>query len=78
MSSGKRSRTAPPSGYACPSCKQPVDAVVERHKTMGIFVPVWIAGPCHNPRCREYVPQQAPIDSVRAATWRSLAGWKRH
>ncbi|MFS8198726.1 hypothetical protein ACLVWQ_08555 [Streptomyces sp. CWNU-52B] len=39
---------------ACPVCKQPVDMVVRRHKTLGVFVPVWAPGPCHNSRCASY------------------------
>ncbi|MFG3310025.1 transposase [Streptomyces wuyuanensis] len=26
-----------------------------RHKTLGVYVPVWGPGPCHNPDCREYL-----------------------
>jgi hypothetical protein len=55
-----------------------VDAVVERHKTMGVYVPVWIAGPCHNPNCDECVPEQVAVSSVRSATWKNLTGWARH
>ncbi|MFF4245899.1 hypothetical protein ACFYY2_15680 [Streptomyces sp. NPDC001822] len=40
--------------YACPACKQPVDTVIERHKTLGIFVPHWGPGPCHNADCHRY------------------------
>ncbi|MFJ8861127.1 hypothetical protein ACIRD8_22195 [Streptomyces sp. NPDC102451] len=37
--------------YVCPACKQPVATVLARHKTLGIFVPLWGAGPCHNTEC---------------------------
>ncbi|MGW1813495.1 hypothetical protein ACWCQM_07965 [Streptomyces sp. NPDC002125] len=40
--------------YACPACKKPVDTVLERHKTLGIFVPHWGPGSCHNPHCHRY------------------------
>jgi hypothetical protein len=40
--------------YVCPVCKQPVDTVVRRHKTLGIFVPVWGPGPCLNSECSAY------------------------
>lgn len=40
--------------YACPACKKPVDTVLARHKTLGIFVPHWGPGPCHNPECHRY------------------------
>lgn len=46
----------------CPVCKGHVDMVVKkRHKTLGIFVPVWEQGPCRNPDCPEYleVPERA-------------------
>nr|WP_078899409.1 MULTISPECIES: hypothetical protein [Streptomyces] len=35
----------------CPSCGQPVETVVRRHKTLGAWVPRWVAGPCRNPEC---------------------------
>ncbi|WP_221348129.1 hypothetical protein [Streptomyces beigongshangae] len=38
----------------CPVCEQSVDTVVRRHKTFGVFVPVWGPGPCRNPRCASY------------------------
>ncbi|MFF5977271.1 hypothetical protein ACFY78_00315 [Streptomyces olindensis] len=38
-------------GHVCPSCGQPVETVVRRHKTLGAWVPRWMAGPCHNPAC---------------------------
>lgn len=39
----------------CPTCGQPVQSVVRRHKTLGAWVPRWVPGPCHNPRCEAYV-----------------------
>ncbi|MFD3420062.1 hypothetical protein [Streptomyces decoyicus] len=51
--------------------------VIERRKSLGVVYPAWIAGPCHNPECPDYVPEQVPITSVRARTWRDAAGWKR-
>ncbi|KOG38158.1 hypothetical protein [Streptomyces resistomycificus] len=41
--------------HACPDCGQSVDTVVRRHKTLGAWVPVWVAGPCRNPKCEAYV-----------------------
>lgn len=35
----------------CPSCGQAVETVVRRHKTLGAWVPRWVAGPCRNPEC---------------------------
>ncbi|MDQ0583390.1 hypothetical protein [Streptomyces rishiriensis] len=52
---------------ACPACGQPVQSVVRRHKTLGAWVPRWVAGPCHNPRCEAYVEtgaRQEPADSA--------------
>ncbi|MFD9437195.1 hypothetical protein ACFWBR_02635 [Streptomyces sp. NPDC060006] len=40
--------------YVCPGCKQSVDTVVRRHKTLGVFVPLWGPGPCRNSRCARY------------------------
>ncbi|AQS71120.1 hypothetical protein [Streptomyces pactum] len=37
----------------CPSCGHRVPAEVKRHKTLGIYVPVWHPGTCHNPDCAE-------------------------
>ncbi|PNG23979.1 hypothetical protein C1J00_00750 [Streptomyces cahuitamycinicus] len=68
MGIGEQRRATASSGHVCRSCREPVDAVVKRHKTMGVFVPVWTAGPCHNPLCREYVPEQEPISSTRRGT----------
>lgn len=48
--------TAPQAGYICPACNGPVTAEIKRHKTMGVFVPVWKPGPCHNRSCPKYVP----------------------
>ncbi|MEV8594782.1 hypothetical protein [Streptomyces sp. NPDC052012] len=35
----------------CPSCGQPVEMVVRRHKTLGAWVPTWTPGPCRNAEC---------------------------
>ncbi|MEU9731686.1 hypothetical protein [Streptomyces sp. NPDC048002] len=83
MSSEQKTQAPPPasttttSGYTCRSCGQQVDAVVERHKTMGVYVPRWTAGPCHNPRCNECVPEQVPITSIRSSVWEQATGWTR-
>lgn len=54
--------------HVCPDCGQPVDTVVRRHKTLGAWVPVWVAGPCKNPRCGEPVTEGAASGQVRPAT----------
>ncbi|MEU7722753.1 hypothetical protein [Streptomyces tibetensis] len=45
--------------HVCPSCGQPVDTVVRRHKTLGTWVPRWVAGPCRNPECGSYDAEAA-------------------
>jgi hypothetical protein len=40
--------------HVCPACGQPVETVVRRHKTLGAWVPLWVAGPCRNPECGAY------------------------
>lgn len=40
--------------HVCPACGQPVETVVRRHKTLGTWVPLWVAGPCRNPECGAY------------------------
>ncbi|MFC8272709.1 hypothetical protein ACFUJR_09230 [Streptomyces sp. NPDC057271] len=56
---GKKEHEVGPQGKLfCPVCKQNVDAVVKRrHKTLGLFVPVWGPGPCRNPECPEYLEE---------------------
>lgn len=40
----------------CPVCEQPLEMTIKRrHKTLGVFVPVWGPPPCHNPECPEYL-----------------------
>ncbi|KUM70762.1 hypothetical protein [Streptomyces curacoi] len=45
--------------HVCPACGQPVETVVKRHKTLGAWVPVWVAGPCRNPKCETHVEEGA-------------------
>lgn len=45
--------------HHCPECGQPVDTVVRRHKTLGAWVPTWVAGPCRNPECDAYTEGDA-------------------
>ncbi|MFE0904913.1 hypothetical protein [Streptomyces rochei] len=44
--------------YTCPSCGHHVPAEVTRHKTLGIYVPVWRRGTCHNPDCSAAGPER--------------------
>ena len=45
--------------YVCPVCKQSVDTVVRRHKTLGVFVPLWGPGPCQNRACAAFEEDEA-------------------
>nr|WP_237545552.1 hypothetical protein [Streptomyces sp. SID1046] len=40
--------------YACPTCKQSVPVAIHRHKTLGVFVPVWGPGACQNRDCPDF------------------------
>ncbi|WP_405956391.1 hypothetical protein [Streptomyces phaeochromogenes] len=57
--------------YVCPVCKQAVDTVVRRHKTLGVFVPLWGAGPCQNPQCAEY--EEGEAEKSEAESERALS-----
>lgn len=49
----------------CPVCKRPLETTAKkRHKTLGIFVPVWAPGPCRNPDCPEFL-EEPEIDTSR-------------
>ncbi|GAU71343.1 hypothetical protein SSP35_35_00110 [Streptomyces sp. NBRC 110611] len=55
--------TGPQGELACPVCKQPLTMTIKRrHKTLGIFVPVWTPEPCRNPDCPAYLekPERTP------------------
>lgn len=43
----------------CPVCGQRVEALVGRHKTLGVWVPSWSPGPCRNPACVRYADEAA-------------------
>ncbi|MGR4882063.1 hypothetical protein ACIPUC_22080 [Streptomyces sp. LARHCF249] len=48
---------APQAGHeqhTCPACGSPVETVIRRRKSLGVFVPEWVAGPCRNPQCPRY------------------------
>lgn len=66
MSDQERMRTADAT-YDCPTCGKRVETVAERHKTMGVSYPVWVAGPCHNPECPDHVPEWMHTDPRRRA-----------
>ncbi|MFC7796436.1 MULTISPECIES: hypothetical protein [Streptomyces] len=48
--------TEPRAEHVCPVCRRTVHNEIKRHKTLGVFVPLWGPGPCHNPDCTEYEP----------------------
>ncbi|MGC5036601.1 MULTISPECIES: hypothetical protein [unclassified Streptomyces] len=68
--------------HVCPTCGQPVETVVRRHKTLGTWVPKWVAGPCRNPDCGAYDAEDSeagrPAEGARpaehAGTARSAEG----
>ncbi|WSI74753.1 hypothetical protein OG599_34335 [Streptomyces sp. NBC_01335] len=49
--------------YVCPACERPVGSVVARRKTLGIFVPRWVPGPCHTPGCPRCADEPATTTS---------------
>lgn len=53
---GKMRETRKQAESNCPACKHPVSTEIKRHKTLGVFVPLWGPGPCHNPDCAAYEP----------------------
>ncbi|MET9334686.1 hypothetical protein ABZX78_26380 [Streptomyces cellulosae] len=65
MSSDRERDGTRPTELQCAACGRPVETVVTRHKTFGINVPQWRAGPCHNPDCPDYVPELVPADALR-------------
>ncbi|WP_053672420.1 hypothetical protein [Streptomyces sp. NRRL B-1140] len=64
--------------HVCPDCGQPVDTVVRRHKTLGTWVPRWVAGPCRNPECGSYeaaAPESGhPADDGRGGAAPATSG----
>ncbi|MFD3377349.1 hypothetical protein [Streptomyces sp. NPDC058697] len=51
--------TSPPGTLVCPVCKHPLDmSIKKRHKTLGVFVPVWGPDPCQNPECLETLKER--------------------
>ncbi|MFE1926802.1 hypothetical protein ACFW91_30150 [Streptomyces asoensis] len=43
-----------------------MQSVVRRHKTLGAWVPRWVAGPCHNTECEAYA-EPAPHHEMAGA-----------
>ncbi|AQT70479.1 MULTISPECIES: hypothetical protein [Streptomyces] len=70
---GEKHPAAARPGHLCPSCRQQLPATVQRHKTMGVYVPLYADAPCTNPACPQAEPagrpaQQAqPLPEGRAA-----------
>jgi hypothetical protein len=44
-----------------------VATVVRRYKTLGAWVPKWVAGPCRNPECEAHVPRGAEPEAAPGA-----------
>lgn len=36
-----------------------MQSVIQRYKTLGAWVPRWVPGPCHNPKCDVHVGPDA-------------------
>jgi len=53
--------------HVCPVCGQVVTTVVRRYKTLGAWVPKWVAGPCRNPECEAHVPRGAEPEAAPGA-----------
>ncbi|GAA1709842.1 hypothetical protein GCM10009680_58530 [Streptomyces yatensis] len=65
MRSAERA-TVPRTGRMCPACHYPLTAKMTRHKTMGIFVPLWTPGTCHNPTCPKHAQAQAQAQGEKS------------
>jgi hypothetical protein len=63
--------------HACPVCGQPVDTVVKRHKTLGAWVPVWVAGPCRDPGCAAYAEEGVEAAGAEKKARRAATGAPR-
>lgn len=35
-----------------------METVVRRYKTLGAWVPRWVAGPCKNPKCETFLDRE--------------------
>ncbi|GAQ70161.1 hypothetical protein ACKI1I_22640 [Streptomyces turgidiscabies] len=57
--------------HDCPVCGQPVTTVVRRYKTLGAWVPKWVAGPCRNTACEAYVDPAAEAEDGSGEAARS-------
>lgn len=47
-------------GHVCPACGHAVPTMVERHKTLGVYVPVYTEGPCDNKDCSRSRTEKSP------------------
>ncbi|MFC7985243.1 hypothetical protein [Streptomyces sp. NPDC057336] len=56
----KTQHTDSPREDVCPRCGHHVPPEVSRHKTLGIYVPVWRRGTCLNPDCPESGQERHP------------------
>ncbi|MDX3456695.1 hypothetical protein PV396_32900 [Streptomyces sp. ME02-8801-2C] len=60
--------------HDCPVCGQHVTTVIRRYKTLGAWVPKWVAGPCRNTECEVYVDPAAEAEAAAAAGPRTKGG----
>ncbi|WP_420078279.1 hypothetical protein ACN6AT_02665 [Streptomyces sp. JL4002] len=62
---GEKHPAASLPGHLCPTCRQQLPATVQRHKTMGVYVPLYADAPCTNPTCGEAVAAGGPAPQAR-------------
>ncbi|MFG2340496.1 hypothetical protein [Streptomyces yangpuensis] len=43
-------------------------ATVQRHKTMGVYVPLYADAPCTNPACPRAAPDGRPVPQAQPLT----------
>ncbi|NEC91596.1 hypothetical protein [Streptomyces sp. SID12501] len=60
--------------HDCPVCGQHVTTVVRRYKTLGAWVPKWVAGPCRNTECEAYVDPEAEAAADSGAKGEAATG----
>ncbi|WP_327697618.1 hypothetical protein [Streptomyces sp. NBC_00459] len=64
--------------HDCPVCGQHVTTVVRRYKTLGAWVPKWVAGPCRNTECEAYVDPEADAEAAARSGAKSGPATGKH
>lgn len=52
--------------------------VVRRYKTLGAWVPKWVAGPCRNTECEAYVDPEADAEAAARSGAKSGPATGKH